>query len=154
MASIWSPPNCDRPPDCPTDCPSYRPPRVIECRITAEDPAADFRPAPGRIGQVRFPGGPGVRVDTHVFDGHLFPPFYDSLLAKIIVRSHDRDSAVDAMVAALRGTRVDGISTVVPVHLAVLGHPDFRRGGVTTQWLPAAWPRRCSPPTTTSMPCT
>jgi acetyl-CoA carboxylase biotin carboxylase subunit len=120
--------------------PAVPPAHVIECRITAEDPAADFRPSPGRITAVEWPLGPGVRVDTHVFDGYLFPPYYDSLLAKVIVRAHDREAAVDAMLAALRSTRVEGVHTVTPVHEAVLTHPDFRRGGVTTEWLRSVWP--------------
>lgn len=122
------------------DLPAVPPAHVIECRLTAEDPDANFRPSPGRITGLEWPRGPGVRVDTHVFEGYLFPPYYDSLLAKLIVRAGDRESAVDAMLAALRTTRVEGVSTVLPVHEAVLGHPDFRAGGVTTQWLPAAWP--------------
>lgn len=120
--------------------PPVPPAHVIECRVTAEDPAADFRPSPGRVTEVEWPRGPGVRVDTHVFDGYLFPPYYDSLLAKLIVRAGDRASAVDAMRAALRTTRIEGVSTAIPVHEAVLSHPDFEAGGVTTQWLPAAWP--------------
>ncbi|MCH1865500.1 acetyl/propionyl/methylcrotonyl-CoA carboxylase subunit alpha [Nocardioides sp. CFH 31398] len=122
------------------DLPAVPPAHVIECRITSEDPAADFRPTPGRITAVEWPRGPGVRIDTHVHEGYLFPPYYDSLLAKVIVRAHDREAAVDGMLAALRATRVEGVSTVTPVHEAVLSHPDFRAGGVTTQWLPAAWP--------------
>lgn len=125
------------------DLPAVPPAHVIECRITAEDPEADFRPSPGRITALEWPWGPGVRVDTHVYEGYLFPPYYDSLLAKLIVRACDREAAVDGMLAALRTTRVEGVSTVTAVHEAVLGHPDFRAGGVTTQWLPAAWP----PPT-------
>ncbi|MFD4637112.1 acetyl/propionyl/methylcrotonyl-CoA carboxylase subunit alpha [Lentzea sp. NPDC058436] len=122
--------------------PAVPPAHVIECRITAEDPHDDFRPSPGRVTRADWPRGPGVRVDTHVFDGYVFPPYYDSLLAKIVVRAHNRDTAVDAMLAALGTTRVEGVSTAVPVHRAVLAHPDFRRGGVTTEWLPTAWPPR------------
>jgi acetyl-CoA carboxylase, biotin carboxylase subunit len=115
---------------------------VIECRITAEDPHRGFRPSPGTITRARFPAGPGVRVDTHVHDGHVFPPYYDSLLAKLVVRAHDRDAAVAAMRAALDGVVVEGVATSADVHRAVLDHPDFRAGGVTTAWLDGVWPPR------------
>jgi acetyl-CoA carboxylase biotin carboxylase subunit len=113
---------------------------VVECRVTAEDPHRGFRPSPGRIARARFPAGPGVRVDTHVSDGHVFPPYYDSLLAKLVVRAHDRDAAVAAMRAALDDVVVEGVATSVDVHRAVLDHPDFRAGGVTTAWLDGVWP--------------
>jgi acetyl-CoA carboxylase biotin carboxylase subunit len=108
---------------------------VIECRLNAEDPARDFAPGPGRITAVEWPRGPGVRVDTHVGAGYLFPPHYDSLLAKLVVRAHSRGAAIEAMRAALRATRVDGVPTTRDLHEQVLGHPDFRAGGVTTGWL-------------------
>jgi acetyl-CoA carboxylase biotin carboxylase subunit len=113
---------------------------VLECRINAEDPHTAFRPSPGRITRATFPAGPGVRVDTHVFDGYAFPPYYDSLLAKVIVRAHDRSAAVSAMRAAIDGVRVDGVATNVDLHRHVLDHPDFRDGGVTTEWLETVWP--------------
>jgi acetyl-CoA carboxylase biotin carboxylase subunit len=113
---------------------------VIECRITAEDPHRGFLPSPGRITRARFPAGPGVRVDTHVRDGHEFPPYYDSLLAKLVVRAHDRTAAVAAMRAALDDLVVEGVATSADVHRAVLDHPDFRAGGVTTAWLDGVWP--------------
>ncbi|MGY1602262.1 acetyl-CoA carboxylase biotin carboxylase subunit [Geodermatophilus sp. SYSU D00815] len=113
---------------------------VLECRLNAEDPHAGFRPSPGRVTAVRFPRGPGIRVDTHVTDGYLFPPFYDSLLAKLVVRAHSREAAIDAMLAALAATGIDGVETTRAVHEAVLAHPDFRAGGVPTRWLETIWP--------------
>ena len=118
---------------------------VLECRITAEDPHRGFRPSPGRIARARFPAGPGVRVDTHVHDGHVFPPYYDSLLAKLVVRAHDRPAAIGAMRAALDDVVVEGVATSADVHRAVLDHADFRAGGVTTGWLAAVWPPASQP---------
>lgn len=114
---------------------------VIECLLNAEDPHRGFAPDPGRITEVLFPRGPGVRVDTHVTDGYLFPPYYDSLLAKLIVRAHDREAAIDAMLGALAATRIVGVTTTADLHDHVLRHPDFRAGGVTTSWLETVWPR-------------
>ncbi|WUH98332.1 ATP-grasp domain-containing protein [Spirillospora sp. NBC_00431] len=118
---------------------------VLECRLNAEDPHQGFRPSPGRITAAEFPRGPGVRVDTHVTGGYLFPPYYDSLLAKLVVRAHDRDAAVDAMLGALAGTRVAGVRTTRDLHEHVLRHPDFRAGGVTTRWLDTVWPAPAQP---------
>ena len=108
--------------------------------MTAEDAWQGFRPSPGRIRTVTWPAGPGIRVDSHVTDDYLFPPYYDSLLAKLVVRAHDRDAAVDAMAAAVGCTTVDGVSTTLDFLGWLLAHPDFRRGGVTTQWLDRTWP--------------
>ena len=118
---------------------------VIECRLNAEDPEQDFRPSPGRITQADFPRGPGIRVDTHVTAGYLFPPFYDSLLAKVIVRAHSREAAIDAMQAALSATTITGVTTTAAVHHAVLSDPAFRAGGVPTSWLETVWPPRNRP---------
>ena len=113
---------------------------VIECRLTAEDPYADFRPSPGRIRRAEFPHGPGIRIDTAIFDGHLFPPYYDSLMAKVIVRAHDRAAAVESIRAAIDGTVIEGVHTTADVHRFVLDQPAFRQGGVTTEWLDDVWP--------------
>jgi acetyl-CoA carboxylase biotin carboxylase subunit len=113
---------------------------VIECRLNAEDPTRGFAPAPGRITELEFPRGPGVRVDTHVTAGSVFPPYYDSLLAKLVVRAHDRDAAVEAMLGALRATRIAGVATTRELQEHVLGRPEFRAGGVTTGWLDTVWP--------------
>ena len=126
-------------------CEPLPPVHVIECRLTAEDPYAGFQPSPGRIKAVSFPRGPGVRVDSHVYDGYLFPPFYDSLLAKLVVRAHDRAAAIDAMRSAVQNTHVVGVATSAAVHTHVLSHPDFVAGGVTTEWLDTVWPPPVAP---------
>ena len=112
---------------------------VIECRINAEDPAQNFAPAPGTITRWRPPSGEGVRVDTHVEDGYVVPPFYDSLLAKVIVRGTDRGDAITRMVAALRAFHVEGVPTTIPMHLAILASPAFRAGDYDTRAIPG-WP--------------
>jgi acetyl-CoA carboxylase biotin carboxylase subunit len=105
---------------------------AVECRINAEDWAHDFRPSPGRVEQVVLPVGEGLRVDTHVQGGSVVPPFYDSLLAKLIVHGRDRDDALDRARAALDLLTIRGVTTTVPVHRALLGDPEFRAGGVDT----------------------
>ncbi|GAA1032206.1 acetyl-CoA carboxylase biotin carboxylase subunit [Virgisporangium ochraceum] len=122
------------------EVPPVPPAHVVECRLTAEDPWHDFRRSPGRITRLDLPRGPGVRVDTHVYESYLFPPYYDSLLAKVIVRGHDRAAAVAGALAAVDAIRVDGVATCADVHRVVLAHPDFRAGGVTTGWLAGVWP--------------
>ena len=105
---------------------------AVECRINAEDAAAGFRPSPGRIDRVVLPAGDGIRVDTHVQGGSVVPPFYDSLLAKLIVHGHDRADALERARAALELVHIDGVATTVPVHQALLADPEFRAGGVDT----------------------
>jgi acetyl-CoA carboxylase biotin carboxylase subunit len=114
---------------------------VIECRINAEDPAAGFRPAPGRIARWRSPDAQGgaIRVDTHVEDGYVVPPHYDSLLCKVIARGDDRDQAIDRMITALGELVCDGVPTTVPMHLAILRSPAFRQGDYDTRAIPG-WP--------------
>ena len=107
---------------------------AVECRINAEDAAADFRPSPGRIERVVLPAGDGIRVDTHVQGGSVVPPFYDSLLAKLIVHGTDRADALARARAALELLRIDGVTTTVPVHQALLADPEFAAGGVDTQF--------------------
>ncbi len=108
---------------------------AIECRINAEDAGANFAPRPGRIQTWVTPTGEGVRVDTHCFPGYLVPPYYDSLLAKIIVHAHDRAEAVARMRDALDRLQVSGVPTTAPFHQQVLDHPDFANGAVTTRWV-------------------
>ncbi|QIZ37731.1 acetyl/propionyl/methylcrotonyl-CoA carboxylase subunit alpha [Saccharopolyspora sp. ASAGF58] len=108
---------------------------AIECRINAEDPRSDFRPTPGRIEKWTVPQGAGVRVDTYAHDGAVVAPWYDSLVAKVIVHAADRPAAVDLMRRTLERTRAEGISTTVGVHRAILGDPAFAQGPVTTRWL-------------------
>jgi acetyl-CoA carboxylase biotin carboxylase subunit len=108
---------------------------AIECRINAEDPFRDFGPTPGTITKWAVPQGSGVRVDTFASAGAVVSPYYDSLVAKVITHGPTRSDAVDTMVRVLRGARIEGISTTIPVQLAVLTSPAFRSGPVTTRWL-------------------
>jgi acetyl-CoA carboxylase, biotin carboxylase subunit len=105
---------------------------AVECRINAEDWAHDFRPSPGRIDRVVLPVGDGIRVDTHVQGGSVVPPYYDSLLAKLIVHGTDRADALARARAALDLLRIDGVMTTVPVHRALLDDAEFAAGGVDT----------------------
>jgi acetyl-CoA carboxylase, biotin carboxylase subunit len=105
---------------------------AVECRINAENWAQGFRPSPGRIDRVVLPVGEGLRVDTHVQGGSVVPPYYDSLLAKLIVHGIDRNDAVARARAALDLLRIDGVTTTVPVHQALLADPEFGAGGVDT----------------------
>lgn len=111
---------------------------AIEARIVAEDPARDFAADHRPVRAFRAPGGPGVRLDSHLFVGYEPPPFYDSLLAKLIVWGQDRDEATARLGRALRELQIEGPSTTVPYHLWVIADEDFRRGRVHTQWRPAA----------------
>jgi len=108
---------------------------VIECRVNAEDPARNFQPSPGLIHTFHPPGGPGVRVDTHVYAGYTVPPFYDSLLAKLIVQGRDRPEALRRMQIALESFVVEGVTTTIPFLARVMQHPNFMRGDVHTKFL-------------------
>jgi acetyl-CoA carboxylase biotin carboxylase subunit len=108
---------------------------AIECRINAEDPARDFLAQPGTVRDFHAPGGLGVRVDSHLYTGYTVPPYYDSLLAKIIVHGRDRTEAIARMVRALDESVFEGVPTSIPFHLAVLAHPVFRDGQTTTRFL-------------------
>jgi len=108
---------------------------AIEFRINAEDPDADFMPSPGEISGLELPGGPGVRVDTAVFAGYTVPPFYDSLIAKLIVWGANRDEAIARGRRALEEFTVGGIRTTIPFHLRVLDDDGFRRGEYHTEYL-------------------
>jgi acetyl-CoA carboxylase biotin carboxylase subunit len=105
---------------------------AIECRINAEDPDHDFRPAPGVITAFHSPGGPGVRVDTHVYAGYRVPPFYDSLLGKLIVHDNTREEALRRADQALGEFVIEGIPTTIPFLRKVLRHPDFVEGRIDT----------------------
>jgi acetyl-CoA carboxylase, biotin carboxylase subunit len=105
---------------------------AIECRITAEDPARDFAPSTGTVSTYVAPGGPGVRVDSHLFSGYQVPPYYDSLLAKIAVWGKDRSEAIERMERALRETIIDGVTHVTPLHLLILADEGFRSGDIHT----------------------
>jgi acetyl-CoA carboxylase biotin carboxylase subunit len=108
---------------------------AIECRVNAEDPARNFQPSPGQITAYHPPGGPGVRVDTHVYAGYLVPPYYDSLLAKVIVHGRDRDEALARMGQALDSFILEGVTTTIPFLARLIRHPDFVRGDVDTRFL-------------------
>ncbi|MDD2620672.1 MAG: acetyl-CoA carboxylase biotin carboxylase subunit [Syntrophomonadaceae bacterium] len=108
---------------------------AMECRINAEDPAFDFRPSPGKVGQYIIPGGPGVRVDSSVYSGYTIPPFYDSMVAKLIVWGQDRNEAIARMKRALGEFKVENIKTTIPFHLQVLDNAFFQRGEVYTNFI-------------------
>ena len=108
---------------------------ALECRINAESPAADFRPSPGVITDWRPPSGEGIRVDTHCYTGYLVPPFYDSLLAKLIAVGRNRTQAMERMRRALDDFTVTGVDTTIPVHGFILNHPDFRESRINTRWI-------------------
>ena len=107
----------------------------VECRINAEDPDRDFRPAPGEITAFHAPGGPGIRVDTHVYAGYRIPPHYDSLLGKMIVHAPTREEALDRAYLALEEFVIEGIPTTIPFLRRVLSHPDFRAGDIDTRFV-------------------
>lgn len=107
---------------------------AIECRVNAEDPTKGFAPKPGRITAYLPPAGPGVRVDSAAFAGWAIPPFYDSMIAKVVVSAPDRATAVARMERALQEFAIEGVPTTIPFHLAVLGHEDFRSGRFDTRF--------------------
>jgi acetyl-CoA carboxylase biotin carboxylase subunit len=108
---------------------------VIECRVNAEDPARNFQPSPGRIVAFHPPGGPGVRLDSHVYAGYTVPPYYDSLLAKVICEGRDREEAVRRMQIALESFIIEGVTTTIPFLARVMENPRFRAGEVDTKFL-------------------
>jgi acetyl-CoA carboxylase biotin carboxylase subunit len=108
---------------------------AIECRVNAEDPSRNFQPAPGTITAYHPPGGPGVRVDTHIYAGYTVPPYYDSLLAKVIVHGNTRDEALARMSQALDSFIVEGVPTTIPFLRQVIHHPEFVAGRVDTKFL-------------------
>jgi acetyl-CoA carboxylase biotin carboxylase subunit len=108
---------------------------AIEVRVNAEDPASDFRPNPGRVTSYVAPGGPGIRVDSHLYSGYTVPPHYDSLLAKVIAYRPGRPEAIDTLSRALGEMTVEGVKTTIPFLLKVLDHADFRSGNVDTSFV-------------------
>jgi acetyl-CoA carboxylase biotin carboxylase subunit len=108
---------------------------AIEVRVNAEDPENNFAPAAGTLTRVEFPGGPGVRVDTHVYSGAVIPPYYDSMIAKIIAHGRTREAAIARMERALTETRIEGVKTTVDFCRDVLRNDDFRRAGLGVEWL-------------------
>lgn len=107
----------------------------IEVRINAEDPKNDFRPSPGKITNLHLPGGHGVRIDSHVYAGYTIPPYYDSMIGKLIVSAQTREEAIIKMKRALEETVIEGIKTTIPFHLKLMDDPNFRSGNFTTKYL-------------------
>lgn len=108
---------------------------AMECRVNAEDPYHDFQPSPGIVRDVAWPTGPGIRVDTHIAAGSCVPPFYDSLMAKVIAHGPDRPLALERLQRAIAGARVAGVATNLAFHAAVLNDPEFQAGAVDTGFL-------------------
>jgi acetyl-CoA carboxylase biotin carboxylase subunit len=108
---------------------------VIECRVNAEDPSRNFQPSPGRLDVFHPPGGPGVRLDTHVYTGYSVPPFYDSLIAKLICQGRDRTEALRRMQMALESFVIEGVTTTIPFLARVMANPRFQAGEVDTKFL-------------------
>jgi acetyl-CoA carboxylase biotin carboxylase subunit len=108
---------------------------AIECRINAEDWLENFRPSPGKIDMVHLPGGYGVRIDSHVYSGYAIPPYYDSLIAKVIVWDETRNAAISKMRRVLEEVMINGVPTTIPFHQKVLAHPVFVDGNITTKFL-------------------
>jgi acetyl-CoA carboxylase, biotin carboxylase subunit len=107
----------------------------IECRINAEDPGNGFRPSPGKITNLHMPGGHGIRIDSHVYAGYTIPPFYDSMIAKLIVTAQTREEAIIKMKRALSETVIEGIKTTIPFHLRLMDNEQFKSGKFTTAFM-------------------
>lgn len=108
---------------------------AIECRINAESHLSDFLPCPGRIDRWEIPEGEGIRVDTHCYPGYKVPPYYDSLLCKVIAWGKDRPQAIERMSSALGRFAVSGLATTLPFHQVLLQHEDFINGNINTRWV-------------------
>ncbi len=108
---------------------------AIQCRINAEDPLNDFRPSPGRITEYHAPGGHGIRIDTHVYAGYTIPPYYDSMIAKLITVAQTREEAITKMERALDEYIIEGIKTTIPFHIQLMKNEDFRKGNFTTKFM-------------------
>ncbi|MBJ24849.1 MAG: acetyl-CoA carboxylase biotin carboxylase subunit [Flavobacteriaceae bacterium] len=107
----------------------------IECRINAEDPFDNFRPSPGKISTLHFPGGHGIRLDTHVYSGYTIPPHYDSMIAKLITTAQTREEAISKMKRGLDEFIIEGIKTTIPFHSKLMEHPDYLSGNYTTKFM-------------------
>jgi acetyl-CoA carboxylase biotin carboxylase subunit len=108
---------------------------AIECRINAEDPYNDFRPSPGKITVLHTPGGHGVRIDSHIYAGYSIPPYYDSMIAKIITVAQTREEAIQTMERALSEYVIEGVKTTIPFHLQLMKDENFRKGNFTTKFI-------------------
>jgi acetyl-CoA carboxylase biotin carboxylase subunit len=114
---------------------------AIECRINAEDCLNDFRSSPGKLEEFRLPGGPGVRVDTHCYEGWTISPHYDSMIAKLIVQRPTRRAAIATMKRALSEFTIEGVKSTVPIHREIMSNPDFVAARVDTGWVERIWSR-------------
>jgi len=108
---------------------------AIECRINAEDPLNNFLPSPGEVSYLHLPGGPGLRVDTHLYDSYIVPPFYDSLIAKLIVHARNREEAIRRLNRSLDEFVIEGIKTTIPFHKYVINTPEFQKGEFDTHFI-------------------
>jgi acetyl-CoA carboxylase biotin carboxylase subunit len=108
---------------------------AIQCRINAEDPFNDFRPSPGKITDYHEPGGHGIRIDTHVYAGYVIPPYYDSMISKLITVAQTREEAITKMERALEEYFIDGVKTTIPFHQQLMKNEDFRKGNFTTKFM-------------------
>lgn len=108
---------------------------AIQCRINAEDPLNDFRPSPGKITEYHEPGGHGIRIDTHVYAGYTIPPYYDSMIAKLITVAQTREEAITKMERALDEYIIEGIKTTIPFHIQLMKNEEFRKGNFTTKFM-------------------
>jgi acetyl-CoA carboxylase biotin carboxylase subunit len=107
---------------------------AIECRINAES-SVDFRPSPGRVDEYHAPGGPGVRVDSALYQGYAIPPYYDSLIAKLVIFGNSRDECLMRLRRALEEYAIGGIETTIPLHQRLAADPEFCRGEYDIHWL-------------------
>ena len=108
---------------------------AIQCRINAEDPEKEFRPSPGKITDYHEPGGHGIRIDTHVYAGYVIPPYYDSMISKLITVAQTRDEAITKMRRALEEYIIEGIKTTIPFHLQLMDDEKFLEGDFTTKFM-------------------
>jgi len=108
---------------------------AMECRINAEDPYNNFQPSPGKITSLHLPGGHGIRIDTHVYQDYVIPPFYDSMIAKVIAVAQTREETIQTMQRALEEFVIEGVKTTIPFHLKLLQDENFRKGKYTTKFM-------------------
>jgi acetyl-CoA carboxylase biotin carboxylase subunit len=108
---------------------------AIECRINAEDPEAGFRPSPGTVTDVYLPGGKGVRIDSAIYSGYSIPPYYDSMIAKLIVWAENRDEAIRKMQSALGEVVIEGVHTNVDYQYEIVHHPDYLSGNIDIEFI-------------------
>jgi acetyl-CoA carboxylase biotin carboxylase subunit len=108
---------------------------AIECRINAEDPDKNFMPSAGTITALHLPGGPGLRIDSHIYQGYEVPPYYDSLLAKVVTCGRDRAQAIARMRRVLAEVTIEGVATTLPFHRDLLENPEFVEGRFDTEFV-------------------